>query len=457
MPLLLHPDDTIAALASPPGHAVRGIVRISGPATKAVLKAFFSPTDATAGKLGHSVPWCYPGSLRVAGLGTPLPVDLYLWPNHRSFTGQPLAEVHTISSPAVLEAILAEFLLRGVRPAQPGEFTLRAFLAGRIDLTQAEAVLGAIDAADERELETALDQLAGGLSSQIARLRGDLLNLLADLEAGLDFADEAIEFVTHGTLVDRLSLARDAVLDLLERAEARMRPAPRARVVLAGPPNAGKSTLFNSLAGAGSALVSNVAGTTRDYLTADLTIDNLALRLIDTAGHDSGARGIGVDAQRQRQQQIDEADLVIWCHSADQPVSEACDGHATVPAARILRLMTKSDLCQAEASGAGAALAVCAHTGAGLDELKAAVASRLSAPGAGARQLVGTTAARSQDSLRQARGALQRALAIAGDEADQELLAIEIREALEELGKIAGAVYTDDLLDRIFSRFCIGK
>src|SRR6516162_818848 len=182
MPIALHPSDTIAALASPPGHAVRGIVRVSGPETQRVLEPLFTAHDDSPGEFAHAVAWCYPGKLKVGGLALPLPVDLYLWPTRRSYTGQPLAELHVISSPPLLEAVLAELYARGVRPAQPGEFTLRAFLAGRIDLPQAEAVLGVIDAADDRELQTALDQLAGGLSSQLMHLRGDLMDLSADLE-----------------------------------------------------------------------------------------------------------------------------------------------------------------------------------------------------------------------------------------------------------------------------------
>src|SRR5262249_52513037 len=162
----------------------RGIVRISGPATHEVLKPLFTPAPQCHGKFPQPRACCYPGSFHVAGLSTPSPVELYLWPDRRSYTGQPLAELHTLSSAPILEAILADLFQSGARPAQPGEFTLRAFLAGRIDLTRAEAVLGVIDAGDERELQIALAQLAGGLSAQIARLRGDLLDLLADLEAG---------------------------------------------------------------------------------------------------------------------------------------------------------------------------------------------------------------------------------------------------------------------------------
>jgi tRNA modification GTPase len=449
-------DDTIAALASAAGHGARGIIRVSGVRTRAVLETLFSPRETGAAALARTIAWRYPGELRISGLRLALAADVYFWPNRRSYTGQPLAELHVISSPPILEAVLSDLFAEGVRPAEPGEFTLRAFLAGRIDLTQAEAVLGVIDAQTDLELQSALEQLAGGLSSSIVRLRGELLDLLADLEAGLDFADEAIEFVSHGALVGRLGLAREGIGSLLEQAAARMRESPKSRVVLAGPPNAGKSTLFNRLVGANAALVSDVAGTTRDYLAADVAFDGLAVTLIDTAGHEENSDGIGHEAQEHRRRQTSQADLVIWCRAADQPAEEPRD--ACLPAARerVLAVTTKCDLVRAPA-GSDRGQPVSAHSGEGLRELALAIASRLSRPAAGARQLVGTTAARSRDCLVEAHSALERALAIARHEKDQELLAIEVRNALDELGKIAGSVYTDDILDRIFSRFCIGK
>ena len=457
----LHPDDTIAALASAPGPGLRGIVRISGPATKAVVEEVFTPVrlpplSAQCPSFPHSTSWCHAGALKITGINQPVPVDLYLWPNRRSYTGQPLAELHTIGSPPILEAILAELFARGIRASQPGEFTLRAFLAGRIDLMQAEAVLGVIDAQSAGELHAALDQLAGGLSSQIVRLRGDLLDLLADLEAGLDFADEPIEFVSHVSLVGRLGLARDVVTELFERATQRTRSSPRPRVVLAGPPNAGKSTLFNVLAGAGTALVSETAGTTRDYLAAETTLDGLLVELVDTAGEKPAADGIEHEAQKRRQEQIERADLVIWCQAADQPAVPLSAERGITGQARLLAILTKGDLLAA-ADVRPEMLAVSAHSGAGLPELISAIVARLSSSAGDERQLLGTTAARSFDALQKASLSLERALTIARKESDQELLAIEVRDALDELGAIAGEVYTDDILDRIFSRFCIGK
>jgi tRNA modification GTPase len=458
VPVHLHPNDTIAALAYAPGPGLRGIVRISGPSTQNVLEELFTPASVDGASFPFSAAWCQFGALRITGISQPVPVDLYLWPNRRSYTGQPLAELHTIGSPPVLEAILADLFSRDIRPAQPGEFTLRAFLAGRIDLTQAEAVLGVIDARSDGELATALDQLAGGLSSQIVRLRGDLLDLLADLEAGLDFADEPIEFVSHVSLVGRLGLARDVVAELLERATQRMRSSPRPRVVLAGPPNAGKSTLFNALTrGTRPALVSETAGTTRDYLSAEATLDGLLVELIDTAGETAAAGGgIEREAQKMRDEQVEQADLVLWCQSADQPVVPAVGENGRTGEERLLAVRTKSDLARG-ADFSPAHLSVSAHSGAGLPELVATIVARLSSSGGDERQLLGTTAARSFDALQKAILALDRALAIARKESDQELLAIEVRDALDELGTIAGEVYTDDILDCIFSRFCIGK
>jgi tRNA modification GTPase len=446
-PTTLHPEDTIAALASAPGTAARGIVRVSGPRVVELIYDLLEP------------PWdktlrgarCWPGTIRVRDMGLPIPVDVYLWPDRRSYTGQPLAEIHTVGSPPILEAVLSELFARGVRPAQPGEFTLRAFLAGRMDLMQAEAVLGVIDSRTDSELRTALDQLAGGISSSIVHLRGDLLDLLADLEAGLDFADEAIEFVSHGALVGRIGLAKEAVVDLLKRAESRSVAANRPKVVLAGAPNAGKSTLFNALAGRDAAIVSAERGTTRDYLAADILLNGIPVTVIDTAGEESAADDIGGEAQRRRTEQLEQADLILYCVAAD-------DATIAVPSQpeKTIGVLTKVDLLEGDVRQSDR-LALSARTGIGLDELKAAIRRRLVDESGGESRLLGSTAARCRDNLHSAAAALDRALEIARHEADQELLAIEIREALEHLGEIVGAVYTDDLLDRIFSKFCIGK
>ncbi|MEX0585143.1 MAG: tRNA uridine-5-carboxymethylaminomethyl(34) synthesis GTPase MnmE, partial [Pirellulales bacterium] len=186
--------DTVAALASAPGPGGRAVVRLSGEDALKIVRHIFRPAQPGESADSQVAHRCR-GSVRLSGVAVPLPADAWIWPTPRSYTGQPSVELHCVSSPPLVEALLAELYAHGARPAQAGEFTLRAFLAGRIDLLQAEAVLGVIDAADDAQLSAALSQLAGGISGRIAVLHETLLIDLADLEAGLDFVDEDIEFV----------------------------------------------------------------------------------------------------------------------------------------------------------------------------------------------------------------------------------------------------------------------
>ena len=213
-------DETIVAVASPPGGAARGIVRLSGPSVRKCLEGCFRP-DPAVDLSSLSAPTAVPGWLWLAGFASAAPGSLYLWPGKRSYTGQPVAKVHTFGSPPLLEAVVRTACAGGAQPAEPGEFTFRAFLAGRIDLTQAEAVLGVIDAAGSAELDAALEQLAGGLADPLRRLRGDLLELLAHLEAGLDFADEDLPFITADDLLRQLDAAAAEVDRLVQKLASR--------------------------------------------------------------------------------------------------------------------------------------------------------------------------------------------------------------------------------------------
>jgi tRNA modification GTPase len=470
--MLFQLDDTIGALASAAGPAGCGIIRVSGPATVAFVGGCFEPADERHWKSAR-VAIAHRGVLRLALVPAPLPVCVYLWPTGRSYTGQPVAEIHAPGSPPLLEAILADLFERGVRPAAAGEFTLRAFLSGRIDLVQAEAVLGVIDAADAEHLQAALRQLAGGVSARIARLRDGLIDLLADLEAGLDFVDEDIQFVSRAETCRRIAAAEVELDDLLAQCESRMQSTGKVRVVLAGLPNAGKSTLFNALLGRDAALVSGAAGTTRDYLSGTADWHGLSVELIDTAGWQgqpepqrtaAGLRkppleSISQAAQELGQTQWQQADLVVWCSADDLELSER-QLEAELLAAQhrdgrpLLLVRTKSDLTD---SSRGAGLAVSAFRRQGLAELTAECVRMLAGPSGRSSDLIGTTAARCRESLTHSRESLSRARLAAEEATGDELLAVEIREVLDHLGRILGTVYTDDILDRIFSRFCIGK
>jgi tRNA modification GTPase len=384
-----------------------------------------------------------------------LPAAIALWPGPRTSTGQPLAEIHTIGAVPLVELVLAQCLARGARHAAPGEFTLRAFLAGRLDLTRAEAVLGVIEARTPAQLEAALQQLAGGLAGPIVALRDRLLDVLAHLEAGLDFVDEAdVDPLGRAALAASLAEAAAEVATLADRLHGRDRPEGHPRVVLVGPPNAGKSRLFNALLGRAQALVSPHAGTTRDYLTARCECAGLTIELIDTAGHEPATTSITARAQDLRSGQVAQADLLLACRSAD---TDPGDAASTIAADRPqLDVWTKSDLGAPESHAGSGMLTTSAATGAGLAALRLAIATALR--GRAAEDDVPTgTAARCRASLVHASQALESASQTLLCGGGDELVAVDLRQALDELGKVVGAVVTDDILDRIFRRFCIGK
>jgi tRNA modification GTPase len=462
-------ESTIVALASPPGGAARGIVRASGPNTLACVAACFEPASAGPPLADEQCPprraTVVSGRAVVDQPALRFPCDLWLWPTPKSYTGQPAAEFHTLGSPPLLEALVAALCRAGARPAGPGEFTLRAFLTGRIDLTQAEAVLGVIEAQGPTDLEAALDQLAGGLGRPLMGLRGRLLDLLADLEAGLDFADEDLEFIAPERLAAELAAAEEHVAAAARQLGERRAGGDLPRVVLAGPPNAGKSSLFNALAGAARALVSEVAGTTRDYLTAELDCGGVRCELVDTAGREdrpthpnpkrkrgSSPQAIADQARRFADHQRRQAALVLECRDAQGGVS---GGGLAANAGSSLLVLTKSDLLIGPPAGMPAGQFTSSRTGQGLAELRRQIGEALSSHAA---EAVGpaATAARCGDSLRRAQAGLEQARLAAGRGAP-ELAAAELRTALDALGEVVGAVYTEDLLDRIFSRFCIGK
>lgn len=453
-------EDTIAALASAPGPAGCGIIRCSGPGILEVVAPRFDSPEMPRWK-DSKVAKRYSGIWLLGEEGCPLPIDLYVWPTARSYTGQPAVEVHLIGSPPLCDAVLADLFAGGARPAQPGEFTLRAFLAGRVDLMQAEAVLGVIDAVDPHQLSRALNQLAGGVSGGLTQMRSDLLDLLADLEAGLDFTEEGIEFVSQSVLVCRISVARSELQRLIADAGTRTRHIARPRVILVGPANAGKSTLFNALAERSLALVSPIAGTTRDYLMAELDIDGLVIDLVDTAGFETTPDGILQASFELREHQLERADLVLECIPADQRgtaiVFEPVKLTRQVP---VIQIQTKCDIKGAPSDrSVSGTLAISAITGEGLVELRAAIKRALMSEMASESVILESTAARCLDSLSQAEATLARAESFANAAAGEgeEFLAADVREALEHLGQVTGAVYTDDVLDRIFSKFCIGK
>ncbi len=454
------PVDTIVAIASGPGGAARGVVRIAGNDAALVARALLDDPAWPGGQQPHGIrPEVFRCRVRLPGWSTAIPTQVYYWPTARSYAAQPTVELHTLGAEPVLAAVLRACVAHGARPATPGEFTLRAFLAGRIDLLQAEAVLGVIQAAGPSALRTALAQLAGGMSEPLAQLRGQLLDLLAELEAGLDFAEEDLELLTRPAMTATLRGALDRVERLIDRTKGRASYDSPPQVVLVGSPNVGKSSLFNRLVTSGRALVSRWPGTTRDAVLGELSIDaEQPCLLVDLAGlescdegaHDPRALAQSVVAQRRQQ-----ASLELLCFdSSREPTASEYARLAEVDEARQLVLWTKADLPVRHTPTVG--VVVSSHSGAGLDELRREVSCRLSV-GRPEFACVASTAERCLASLRQARAALSGALQTCADLGGDELVAADVRAALDALADVAGQVVTDDVLDRVFSRFCIGK
>ena len=479
-------SDTICAIATTPGGANRGMVRISGTHAVAIAAELFEAADRMPlQKISQAI--ALPGrvTIELDRARRSLPCDLFIWPTNRSYTREPVVELHTIGSPPLVRSLLAATCRAGARLAEPGEFTLRAFLAGRIDLTQAEAVLGVIDANGADALDAALAQLAGGLARPLHHLREELLQLLAELEAGLDFVEEDIEFVSRDELHERLESASCLLEKIAQQMDSRQVAADHAQIALVGPPNAGKSSLFNALvkrfsgdvgsdAERMAALVSPRAGTTRDYLTAAISLNGVECDLVDTAGVDdeprvaprakiprdpglpaseieSAARSFALERRKR-------AAIRVFCAEPPRELTnwagaEGCD----------IVVLTKSDIMPprdscVEASGALPIVVTSSCTGQGLDALCTAIHRLLLGDAAAQRgAVVSATADRCHESVRLAQKSLVRGAEIVRMGRGNELAAVELRTALAELGTVVGAVYTDDLLDRIFRTFCIGK
>lgn len=434
---LLQSPDTIYAPASGFGRAAVCVVRISGPATREILA-----------RIAGGAPPARRMSLRRLvdpRDGTTLDEALVaFFPGPRSFTGEDQAELQIHGGLAVRQAVLGALsVIEGSRPAEPGEFTRRAFLAGRMDLTAVEGLADLIDAETEGQRRQALRQLGGGLGTLAEGWRSELIRIQALLEAALDFADEGD---VPDTLEGEARAASRSLSGAIEALLAQGRGGERLRegfhVVLAGPPNAGKSTLLNALARRDVAIVSAVPGTTRDVIETRCDLDGSPVIFADTAGLRDSGDAIEQEGVARARGRIDQADLVLWLDPADAPAPPPPD------LARRLHVATKIDL--APPSGQ-ADVAISAATGEGLPALLDAISvAARDALGAGDALV---TRERHRVALEEALAAIRRGLGVG----ETELFAEEIRLAGRALGRISGRVDVEDVLDRLFSAFCIGK
>jgi tRNA modification GTPase len=456
-------NELIVAPATVPGDGARAVVRLAGDGLGELLQSLLT---AIAWPRHGERPRVVRATLAADGLGRDwgqLPVEVLVWPGPAGPIGGPLAEVQLPVSAPLVDAVIAEACRLGARLARGGEFTLRAFLAGRLDLVQAEAVLGVVDARTPAELTVALDRLGGGAGATLARVRDDLLDLLADIEASIDFADETTPDAVPAQPAWRPFATRlDGCQDAITRAAATLAGRDAAagdlpRVVLIGRPNIGKSSLFNAAVGRDAALVADESGTTRDSIEvrvpSGLGRDWL---LVDLAGVDAAVAAsrdpIDMAARARAVDEASRADVVVACRDAsDGPAAPAIEG----PSHRI-DVVTRCDRAAAGCDFA-TAIATSAVAGQGIAELKAAIdaaVAGLPAPvSATLRMRVATTAATT--AVVEARKAVEEA--VAGRGIDEAVVAGSLRAAAESLAEVTGAAIGTDLLDRIFSRHCIGK
>ena len=443
-------DDTIVAVATPPGRGGIGVVRLSGPAAAAIAgtlsgRAGFEPRHATLTTVrdGH------------AG-----PIDqavVTYFPAPHSYTGDDVVELSAHGSPVVLDAIVGAAVARGARLANPGEFTLRAYLHGRIDLVQAEAVGELIDAVTPLQARVAFDQLEGTLTARLREMDRALLDLIAPLEASLDFPDEGYHFIAAGETARALDAMRASLDGLLAEAARGRLVREGLTVAILGRPNAGKSSLFNRLAGAARAIVTDVPGTTRDLLTERVDISGVPFTMVDTAGLRAGAGdAIEEEGISRARQAGASADLVLVvldrsCPLSDEDQAVVAD---TVSRPRVM-VASKCDLPAAWDAGALGARAVSSLTDEGIDGLRAAM---LDTAGAGVpRDRAAVANARHAALLEQARAAVARAAAAASAGVPEECVLADLHDARGCFDEISGARPQDEVLRVIFERFCIGK
>jgi tRNA modification GTPase len=444
-------DDTIVAIATAPGRAGLGVVRISGPDAYAIAARLLDcerlePRHATFTKVRHA-----PDASRS------LDEIVATWfPEPRSYTGEHVVELSAHGSPVVLESIVRAVLDAGARLARPGEFTFRAFLNGRIDLVQAEAVADLIASATPLQARVAFDQLQGTLTSRLGELDGALLDVVARLEASLDFPDEGYHFIEPQEISDRLA----AVIGMLDSmlADGRRGRVIRdgATVVITGRPNVGKSSLFNALVGHDRAIVTSSAGTTRDLVTETIDIGGLAIRLTDTAG----LRDARDDAEREgvsrSHRARDVADVVVVVVDRSAPLS--CEDVELLDAtAQRSRVIVANKRDRPLACDVHDAVHVSATTGEGIEDVRRAIARTVTgteslhdgAAISNVRHVVLLEQARAQ--LAHAHDAL-RAAAV-----PEEFVLADLHAARSCFDEVVGARSSDEVLHHIFERFCIGK
>ena len=452
-------NEVIVALATPPGFGAIGVIRLSGNGSIALINDMFPSKDLSVQK----------GNTLHVGLlmdGSKLldEVVISLFKGPRSYTGEDVIEISCHGSPYIQQQVMEACIRRGARLANPGEFTLRAFLQGKMDLVQAEAVADLIASGTKAAQETALNQIRGGFSTVLSYLREELIKFSALIELELDFSQEDVEFADRAGLRSLLDQIETGVNELLSSFKLGNVIKNGVNVAIIGKPNAGKSTLLNTLLKENRAIVSAIAGTTRDTIEEVLNIDGILFRLIDTAGIREGAdeiEAIGVEKSREK---MKSADIVLYLFDAVADSTTEVDAmqkELQLVARSWIMIGNKVDSLDAVAErdavyGLKDAVYISAQQDLGLELLKTALTEKVISGGVNTENTI-VTNARHYQSLQKLSETLMAIRTGMQENVPGDLLSIDIRECLYHLGEITGQISNEDQLDFIFSKFCIGK
>lgn len=457
-------SDTIAAIATPPGVGGIGIIRISGSLALPILNALFRLHRPHQNIQSHKL--YYGTAVDQTGAVLDEILAVYMKAPH-TYTREDIVELQSHGSHLVLHSILAEVLGHGARLAEPGEFTKRAFLAGRIDLTRAEAVIDLLQARTDTGVHLAVGQMQGELYQRIEEIRNALVNILAVLEVAIDFPDDDVELIDTAQVLRQLATeVEEPLAALVEKADQGRIIREGIHIVIAGRPNVGKSSLLNALLQEDRALVTPVPGTTRDTIEELISIKGIPARLVDTAGIRDETDSVEELGIRRARQKLREADLVLFLIDASVPLTPAdMDLYRSIGNVDRIIILNKIDIADRENAAALAAsfpdeahVKISARQHHGLNDLQETVYTRIMGEQSSLSERDACAPnVRHRTVLKEALAACKRLREALLQDVTVDLVAVEVQSALAYLGDIVGLTTTDDILDRIFAEFCIGK
>ncbi len=448
-------SDTIVAIATPPGRGGIGVVRLSGPDAHAIAQrliareAALEPRHATLARVVS-------GSSRPRGGGARRTIDdviVTYFPSPHSYTGEHVVEVSAHGSPVVLREIVTMAVDAGARLAEPGEFTLRAFLNGRLDLPQAEAVADLIEAATPLQARAACDQLQGTVTRDIAAIESALFDVVARLEASIDFPDEGYHFIEPSAVADAIDDVRARTARLIDNGRRGRLIREGVQVAIVGRPNVGKSSLFNALVGVSRAIVTDVPGTTRDLITEVADVDGVRVTFVDTAGLRVTHDAIEREGVERATQSTHVSELILYVADRSQPWTGEDQRILEETGRRRLLVANKSDLPAAWTRNG--AVEVSAVTGDGIDRLRLAIARALDVEALADPPAI--TNVRHLALIERAHAALEHARTTAEQLLPEELVLADLQDARSALEEVTGRRAPEELLAHIFARFCVGK